>query len=88
MFRALERQEKLLDFLEPGRGILLRQPREFAANHDIILVTREHEFVLLDFDDAYGVVRSQNFQFGYLKQQRQRRRQTAEAISQFSLEFL
>lgn len=65
--RVLQHHQQFLDFLEPRAGFLFGEPREFGADHDVVVVAAEHEFVLFHLDGGNRALGGQEFQFGYLQ---------------------
>ena len=57
----LNRQQQAFDFLEPRLGFFFGEAREFAAERDEIIVTRDFQFVFLDFDGGHGFFAGENF---------------------------
>ena len=61
---SLKRQEELFNFFEAGRGVWFDQARELAADHDEVVVSGKHEFVVLDLDGGDGAFGREEFDFG------------------------
>src|SRR6185369_14023968 len=76
-------QQELLDFLQPRLGLFAHQSRKFSAERDEIVISCEHQLVLLHFDDGHRLLARENLQFADEQQQFDRRRQQPEAVAQF-----
>jgi hypothetical protein len=76
----------LPDLLQPRTRLLLRQARKLASHHDIVVVAREHQPVLLDLDHCDAPLARQHFDLRHQQQQFQRRGQLAETAAQLLLQ--
>ena len=77
------REEKLLNLAQPGRGLLFREARELSGGHNVIAIARDHQFAFLRFDGRHVAGAGKKLDLHHLEQQFNRLGQDPKTIAQF-----
>ena len=86
--RVLKRREHFFYLFEACSGFGFCQARELAADHDVIIVARQHESVVLYFDGRYVAVTGENLKLPDKHKKLQCGRQWAEPVTNFFFQRL